>query len=118
MIILDELSIRFVEGFGFRKFMSVTQPRFNPIPCRTTIAKTFFRVFLDEKQKLKEALREQRVYLTIDAWTFVQNLNYMCLIAHFIDSDWKIHKRILSFRLAENHKGETLGKAVEMCLLD
>ena len=24
MIILDELSFRFVEGFGFRKFMSVT----------------------------------------------------------------------------------------------
>ncbi|XP_075636946.1 zinc finger BED domain-containing protein RICESLEEPER 2-like [Castanea sativa] len=34
------------------------------------------------------------------------------------DSDWKIHKRILSFCLVENHKGETLGKAVEMCLLD
>ena len=42
----------------------------------------------------------------------------MCLIAHFIDSDWKIHKRILSFCLAENHKGETLGKTVEMCILD
>ena len=57
MIILDELSFRFVEGFGFRKFMFVTQPRFNPIPCRTTISKTCFRVFLDEKQKLKEALK-------------------------------------------------------------
>ncbi|XP_075670294.1 zinc finger BED domain-containing protein RICESLEEPER 2-like [Castanea sativa] len=34
------------------------------------------------------------------------------------DSDWKIHKRILSFRLVKNHKGETLGKMVEMCLLD
>ena len=118
MIILDELSFRFVEGFGFRKFMSVTQPRFNPIPCRTTIAKTCFRVFLDEKQKLKEALREQRVYLTTDTWTSIQNLNYMYLTAYFIDSDWKIHKRILSFCLVENHKGETLGKAVEMCLLD
>ena len=118
MIILDELSFRFVEGFGFRKFMSVAQPRFNPIPCRTTIAKTCFRVFLDEKQKLKEALREQRVCLTTDTWTSIQNLNYLCLTAHFIDSDWKIHKRILSFCLVENHKGETLGKAVEMCLLD
>ena len=87
VITLDELSFRFVEGLGFRKFMSITQPRFNPIPCRTTIAKTCFRVSLDEKQKLKEALREQRVYLTTDTWTSVQNLNYMCLTAHFIDSD-------------------------------
>ena len=118
IIILDELSFRFVEGFGFRKFMFVTQPRFNPIPCRTTNAKTCFRVLLDEKQKLKEALREQQVCLTTDTWTSVQNLNYMCLIAHFIDSDWKIHKWILRFCLVENLKGETLGKAVEMCLLD
>ena len=75
-------------------------------------------MFLDEKQKLKEALREQRVCLTTDTWISVQNLNYMCLITHFIDSDWKIHKRILSFRLVENHKGETLRKVVETCLLD
>ena len=42
----------------------------------------------------------------------------MCLTAHLIDSDWKIHKRIPSFCLVENHKGETLGKAVEMRLLN
>ena len=40
MIILDELSFRFMEGIGFRKFMSVAQPKFNPIPCNTTIAKS------------------------------------------------------------------------------
>ena len=118
MIILDELFFRFVKGFGFRKFMSITQPRFNPIPCRTTISKTCFRMFLGEKQKLKEALRKQQVCLPTDTWTSIQNLNYMCLTAHFIDSDWKIHQRIFSFCLVENHKGETLGKAVEICLLD
>ena len=115
MIILDDLSFRFVEGLGFRKFMFVAQPKFNPIPCHTTIVKSCFRVFLNEKQKLKEALREQQVCLTTDTWTSIQNLNYMCLTAHFVNSDWKIHKRIC---LMENHKGETLEKAVEMCLLD
>ena len=48
MIILDELSFRFVERLGFRRFMSVTQPRFHPIPCCITMAKACFRVFLDE----------------------------------------------------------------------
>ena len=80
MIILDELSFRFMEGLYFRRFMSVAQPRFHPIPCSTTIAKAWFRVFLDEKQKLKDALREQWVCLTIDTWTSIQNLNYICLI--------------------------------------
>ena len=48
MIILDELSFRFVEGLGFRRFMFVAQPRIHPIPCCTTMAKACFRVFLDE----------------------------------------------------------------------
>ena len=87
MIILDELSFRFVEGLGFRKFMSVAQPRFHLIPCRTTMPKACFRVFLNEKQKLKEALREQWVCHTTDTWTSIQNLNYMYLTTHFIDSD-------------------------------
>ena len=92
MIILDELSFRFMEGLGFRRFMSIAQPRFHPIHCHTTMAKACFGVFLDEKQKLKEALREQRICLTIDTWTSIQNLNYMCLTTQFIDSDWKIHE--------------------------
>ena len=48
MIILDELSFRFVESLGFRRFMSVTQPRFHLIPYCITMAKACFRVFLDE----------------------------------------------------------------------
>ena len=57
MIILDELSFRFEEDLGFRRFMSVVQTKFHPIPC-TTMVKACFRVFLDEKQKLKEALKK------------------------------------------------------------
>ena len=48
MIILDELSFRFVEGLGFRRFKYVAQPRFHPIPCCTTMAKACFKGFLDE----------------------------------------------------------------------
>lgn len=42
----------------------------------------------------------------------------MCLTMHSIDIDWKIHKRTLSLRLVENHKGETLEKTIRKCLLD
>ena len=97
MIILDELSFSFVEGLGFRRFMFVAQPRFHLIPCRTTMAKTSFRAFLNEKQKLKEALREQQFCLTTDTWASIQNLNYMCLTTHFIDSDWKYTRGFLVF---------------------
>ncbi|TXG66426.1 hypothetical protein EZV62_007701 [Acer yangbiense] len=38
--------------------------------------------------------------------------------AHFIDSGWELHKRILNFCVVPNHKGETIGKIIEACLLD
>ncbi|CAL5361786.1 unnamed protein product [Camellia sinensis] len=42
----------------------------------------------------------------------------MCLTAHFIDDDWKLQKRIINFGQVEDHKGETIGKKLEMCLLE
>ncbi|KAG6694115.1 hypothetical protein I3842_09G034200 [Carya illinoinensis] len=118
MIILDELPFKFVEGEGFKKFMFVVCPKWVEIPSRMTVANDCFNLFMREKNNLRNALRGQRISLTMDTWTSVQNLNYMCLTAHFIDDDWKLHKKILSFSLVENHKGDTLGKGIEMCLHD
>ncbi|KAK9923305.1 hypothetical protein M0R45_031733 [Rubus argutus] len=33
-----------------------------------------------------------------------------------MDSDWKLHKRILNFTVITSHKGEDIGKLVEVCL--
>ncbi|KAL2974868.1 hypothetical protein AAZX31_14G127000 [Glycine max] len=71
-----------------------------------------------EKQKLKSMLNHshQGISLTIDYLTSMQNLNYFCLIAHFIDDNWKLYKRILNFCQIKNHKGETIGRRIEKCL--
>ena len=42
----------------------------------------------------------------------------MCLTCHFIDDVWKLHKRILNFCLVEDHKGETIGRKIEMSLCE
>ena len=75
-------------------------------------------IFNHEKDKLKKALKDRRVCLTTHTWTSIQNLNYMCLTAHFIDDDWKLQKMIINFCQVEDHKGDTLGKIFEMCLLE
>ncbi|CAI0449146.1 unnamed protein product [Linum tenue] len=61
-------------------------------------------------------LHAQRVCLTTDTWTSVQNLNYMCLTSHWIDDQWKLHKKVLSFPTIPNHKGETIGLSIMNCL--
>lgn len=98
--------------------MHVVQPNWGNIPGRITMAKECFKVNIREKKSLKNALKGQRVCLTTDTWTSLQNLNYMCLTAHYIDREWKLHKKILNFRVVPNHKGETLGKVIEQCLLE
>ena len=55
--------------------------------------------------------------MTTDTWTSIQNLNYMVVTAYFIDGDWTYQKKILNFCPIANHKGDTIGRAVESCLL-
>ena len=62
------------------------------------------------------AVGHQRVSLTTDIWTSIQNISYMVITGHFIDSDWQLHRRILSFCPITNHKGDTIGRLIESCL--
>ena len=119
MVIVDELPFKFVEREGFQKLMYACCPRFK-IPSRWTISRDIYNIFLSERLKLKTFLKDkcQRVCLTTDSWTSIQRLNYMCITAHFIDNEWKLHKKILSFVPLTSHRGEYIAKAIENCLLD
>ncbi|KAG2724850.1 hypothetical protein I3760_01G037400 [Carya illinoinensis] len=118
MVIIDELPFRFVEGQGFKKIVWLLEPRFK-VPCRVMVARDCMKLFSSEKAKLKKLFKDggMRISLTTDTWTSVQNLNYMCLTAHFIDNDWKLQKKIINFCLIPNHRGDTIEKYIESCLL-
>ncbi|XP_030939625.1 zinc finger BED domain-containing protein RICESLEEPER 2-like [Quercus lobata] len=118
MIIIDELHFRCVEGYGFKKYVTTLQPklRVKDIPSRQTVARDIIGIYNTERKKLRKSLKGCRVCLTTDTWTSLQNLNYMCLTCHFIDDTWKLHKRILNFCQVEDHKGETIGRKIEMSL--
>jgi hypothetical protein len=119
MIVEDELPFLFVDGNGFRKFMKVVEPRFN-IPSRFTVMRDCVKMYLKIKSDLKQMFMtsNQRVCLTTDTWTSIQNINYMCVTAHFIDHQWTLHRRLLSFRQVSDHKGITIGRALEECLVE
>lgn len=118
MIIRDELPFSFVEKLGFIDFIKAAQPQFNP-PSRRTITRDIWDLYQCEKDRMKNVLAAygQRVSLTTDTWTSIQNVNYIVLTAHFIDDNWVLHKRILNFVVIPNHKGKTIGQLVESCLI-
>lgn len=98
-------------------FMKKAQPRFK-IPSRVTIARDCLRLYFDEKEKLKFMLsaNNQMASLTTDTWTSILNINYMCVTTHYIDDEWNLKKRILSFGLIADHKDETTGIPLENCM--
>ncbi|VVA36973.1 PREDICTED: zinc finger BED domain-containing, partial [Prunus dulcis] len=83
-----------------------------------TLGRRFLEMYTKMKEKLKVDLRSHRICLTTDTWISVQNVNYMVLTAHFVDSDYKMHKRILNFCVIDSHKWESIGKLLENCLID
>ena len=70
-----------MEGRGFKSFFRTMQPRFDSPSC-FTVVKDCLKIYVDEEEKLKIALRGQRLCLTTDTWTSIQNINYMSLTAH------------------------------------
>lgn len=50
MIVLDELPFKFVQGEGYKHFLSVACPRFST-PSRKTIARDIFLLYLNEAKK-------------------------------------------------------------------
>jgi hypothetical protein len=82
MVIEDEMPFVFMDGTGFKKFMKVVKPRFN-IPSHFTMMKDCVKMYLRTKINLKNMFttNNQRVYLTINTWTSIQNMNYMYVTA-------------------------------------
>ncbi|XP_077251806.1 zinc finger BED domain-containing protein RICESLEEPER 3-like [Tasmannia lanceolata] len=118
-IIKLELPFNIVDKDAFRDFIMVIQPRIKVI-SRTTIRKELLNIYGEEKLKLKRLIGVcHRVSLTADMWTSNQTLGYLCLTAHFIDDNWKLHKKILNFCMVPApHGGDVIANAIELCLID
>lgn len=119
MIIIDELPFKHVDGLGFQHLMALAFPKFK-LPSRFTVQRDCFGIFCAEKRKLKYILvrKKPRVCITTDTWTSLRKVNFMCLTAHYINEDWKLCKKLLSFTPITSHRGKDIGRSVEKCLRD
>ncbi|XP_057745028.1 zinc finger BED domain-containing protein RICESLEEPER 2-like [Arachis stenosperma] len=120
MIILHEYPMSCVDHHGLRRAFASMQPTFK-MPSRNTIRKDILKMYGDEKQKLTLQLDENdsRVAITTDMWTSNQEKGYMVVTAHFIDTSWKLHMRILSFCYVPcPHTSEVLTETLMKILLE
>ncbi|GAU41295.1 hypothetical protein TSUD_374200 [Trifolium subterraneum] len=117
MFITMEVPFRKVEHESFHKFMRLVSPKFEMI-SRFTLLRDILKLWDAERIKLKAFLAQhcRRVCLTTDMWTSCQRISYMCVTAHFIDNNWNLHKKILSFCQVTSHTGEAICATLDKCL--
>ncbi|KAL4190409.1 hypothetical protein AMTRI_Chr07g75500 [Amborella trichopoda] len=98
MILLHEYPSSMVEHTTFRTFVRNLQPLFSMV-SPSTIESDIIEIYKKEKKKLYEELEKipSRISLSANIWSSCQNLEYLCLIAHYIDDAWVLQKQILSF---------------------
>uniref|UniRef100_A0A2N9GYS7 BED-type domain-containing protein n=1 Tax=Fagus sylvatica TaxID=28930 RepID=A0A2N9GYS7_FAGSY len=120
MIIMHDYPLHMVEHPGFLAFVQNLQPRFNMVSFNT-VQGDCVATYLMEKQSLVKFIEGMpgRVCLTLDTWTSSQTVGYVFITGHFIDSDWKSHKRILNVIMEPYPDSDTaLSHAVAACLSD
>lgn len=118
-IIMHEYPFNIVEHEYFIDWVKSLRPDF-PLKSRVSVRKDIMDIYLKEKDKLYEYLKtiKCRFSATMDMWTSNQNKGYMCVTLHWIDTDWKIQKRIINFfHVKGRHTGEKLSDSLSSCLL-
>lgn len=61
--------------------------------------------------KLREV--SNRIWLTFDLWTSIATNNNISLATHYVDSDWKFQKKLLSFSYMRPYNGVELSEIVQ-----
>ncbi|KAG2570423.1 hypothetical protein PVAP13_7KG053036 [Panicum virgatum] len=119
MIIVHEYSFRMVEHKWFNILMKWMNSNYESIG-RKTIKNECMKVYESEKEQLRKSLREaESICLTTDLWTSNKNVQYMCLVAHYIDSDWVLQCRVLNFlEVDPPHTSLVIAHAVFECLVE
>ncbi|KZV17238.1 hypothetical protein F511_20769, partial [Dorcoceras hygrometricum] len=78
---------------------------------RNTLVSDITKIYAQEKEKLKQVLAsiQNRICLTSDVWTACTTEGYICLTGHFVDENWKLNSKILSFaHMPPPHSGVEL----------
>ncbi|XP_050381108.1 zinc finger BED domain-containing protein DAYSLEEPER-like [Argentina anserina] len=120
MIIMHDYPLHIVEQPGFINFVQSLQPQYNMVSFHT-IQDECVAIYHREKQSLLNLITgcPGRISLTVDLWTSNQNLGYVFLKGHFVDSDWNAYSLILNVVMVSSpDSGDTYSQAILTCLSD
>ena len=113
-VLMHEHPFTILEEEGFNLMMKRAVPEWKKI-SRATAKNDCMQVYELEKNKLRNKLKNvERVSITTDLWKSKnQKIEYMVITGHWIDSDWKLQKRVLSFvHIPPPHRGVEIASSI------
>ncbi|KAG5548756.1 hypothetical protein RHGRI_014198 [Rhododendron griersonianum] len=119
-IIKHNYHFQFVEHERIRDIHSFLNPTVKSI-SRNTAKADVLKLFERDKVTFKRTLESvaSRICPTSDLWSSLTSDGYLALMAHYIDEDWVLQKKILNFRhVPPPHSGSILAKRVIHLLKD
>ncbi|XP_057722344.1 zinc finger BED domain-containing protein RICESLEEPER 2-like isoform X1 [Arachis stenosperma] len=102
----------------FLRWVQYLNPNVMPISS-DTIRADVLKIHMREKEKLKQTLASipNRICLTSYLWTTCTTELYICLSAHFVDSNWKLNSKILDFcYISCPYSGFEIPSEIQECL--
>ncbi|KAL3532299.1 hypothetical protein ACH5RR_005820 [Cinchona calisaya] len=120
MIIMHDYPLHIVEHPGFVAFVQNLQPRFDMVSFNT-VQGDCVATYLREKQSIQKVIETMpgRICLTLDMWSSCQTLGYVFVTGYFIDSEWKMHRKLLNVIMEPYPDSDAaFSHAVAACLSD
>ncbi|KAK3017309.1 hypothetical protein RJ639_006908, partial [Escallonia herrerae] len=114
MILVHEYPFSMMEHEFFNRFMRTATPYYESI-SRTTAKSDVMATYEREKKSLREGNFPN---LTSNFWKSGQKIGYMVLTVHFIDSDWKLQKKLNFCDVPPPYTSLVICEAITKCLDD
>ena len=116
-----DVPISMGESEAFEEFIKTAHnPKYARVSRQTT-TRDIQKYFTDCKAKLVETFGTSVncVCLTSDIWSGNAKEDYLSVVAHYINSDWQLEKRVLGLVLIDvSHNGQNIADRVASVLAD
>nr|XP_043621931.1 zinc finger BED domain-containing protein DAYSLEEPER-like [Erigeron canadensis]XP_043621932.1 zinc finger BED domain-containing protein DAYSLEEPER-like [Erigeron canadensis] len=120
MIILHDYPLHIVEHPGFVSFIRNLQPNFE-MASFNAVQGDVIATYLREKLSVQSLIEKMpgRICLTLDLWNSCQTTGYVFVTGQFVDSEWKIHRKLLNVVMEPFPESDSaFSHAVSSCLSD
>ncbi|XP_066163515.1 zinc finger BED domain-containing protein RICESLEEPER 1-like [Oryza sativa Japonica Group] len=117
LIARQDLPLNFGESTAFEKYIQTAHnPRFKSVSSQTT-TRDLRKFYKQGRDTLKELFNTCTfsVSITSDIWSGKAKEDYISVVAHFVDDNWEIQKRIIALKLIDvAHTADNIAERISM----